>query len=162
MEEIYTYVGYAIIAVLIYLIFKTIFVKKQPEGFFGMSSEEKDDDDADDDVDNDTTDDYTIDDDPEVAKASKQIEELVTKIEKKTNGIIKRGNLVKNRKYWENLIIALEDNINASSIKQMAVLSTSISGNGGQNTLKTIERLNTLNKYKQSLKDNMTYLDGLA
>ena len=162
MEEIYTYVGYAIIAVLIYLIFKTIFVKKQPEGFFGMSSEEKDDDDADDDVDNDTTDDYTIDDDPEVAKASKQIEELVTKIEKKTNGIIKRGNLVKNRKYWENLIIALEDNINASSIQQMAVLSTSISGNGGQNTLKTIERLNTLNKYKQSLKDNMTYLDGLA
>jgi len=42
----------------------------------------------------------------------------------------------------------------------MAALSASISG--GQNALKTIERLNTLNKYKQNLKDNMTYLDGLA
>ena len=44
----------------------------------------------------------------------------------------------------------------------MAALSSSISGNGGQSAFKTIERLNTLNKYKQSLKDNMTYLDGLA
>ena len=158
MEEIYTYLGYAIIAVLIYLILKTIFVSKQHEGFFGTSSEDKDDHATDD----TTDDDDATDDDPKVAKAGKQIEELVTNIEKKTNGIIKRGNLVKNRKYWENLIIALEDNINASSIQQMAVLSSSISGNGGQGALKTIERLNTLNKYKQSLKDNMTYLDGLA
>jgi len=157
-EEIYTYLGYALIVVLIYLIIKTIFVKKQPEGFFGMSSE-KDDDTKDDD---DTTDDYTIDDDPEVAKAGKKIETLVTKIEKKTNAIIKAGYLVKNRKHWENLIIATEDNINVWSMQLMTALSSSISGNGGQSALKTIERLNTLNKYKQSLKENMTYLDGLA
>ncbi len=158
-EEIYTYLGYALIVVLIYLIIKTIFVKKQPEGFFGMSSE-KDDDTKDDD---DTTDDYdTTYDDPEATKAAEGIEALVKKIEKKTNGIIKAGYLVKNRKHWENLIIAMEDNINASAMQQMAILSTSISGNGGQSALKTIERLNTLNKYKQSLKENMTYLDGLA
>jgi len=122
-------------------------------------SSEKDDDTKDDD---DTTDDYTIDDDPEVAKAGKKIEALVTKIEKKTNAIIKAGYLVKNRKHWENLIIATEDNINVWSMQLMTALSSSISGNGGQSALKTIERLNTLNKYKQSLKENMTYLDGLA
>jgi hypothetical protein len=160
-EDIYIYLGYALIAVLIYLIIKTIFAKKQPEGFFGMSSE-KDDDDADDDVDNDATDDYTIDDDPEVAKAAEQIEALVTKLEKRTNGLIKAGYLVKNRKHWENLIIATEDNINARAMQLMTVLSTSISGNGGQNAFKTIENLITLNKYKQTLKENMTYLDGLA
>ena len=161
-EEIYTYLGYALIAVLIYLIIKTIFVKKQPEGFFGMSSE-KDDDTTDDTTDDDTTDDDdTTYDDPKITKAAEGIEALVTKIEKKTNGIIKAGYLVKNRKHWENLIIAMEDNINASAMQQMAILSTSISGNGGQSALKTIERLNTLNKYKQSLKENMTYLDGLA
>ena len=153
MEEIYTYLGYAIIAVLIYLIFKTIFVKKQPEGFFGMS-DKKDDDTTDDDADND---DDIIDDDPKVAKAGKSLEALVTKVEKKTNGIIKAGYLVKNRKLWENLIIAMEDNINASSIQQLAII-----GNGGQSVLKTIESLNALNKYKQTLKENMTYLDGLA
>ena len=161
-EEIYTYLGYALIAVLIYLIIKTIFVKKQPEGFFGMSSE-KDDDTTDDTTDDDTTDDDdTTYDDPEAAKSAEQIKELVTKIEKRTNGIIKRAYLVKNRKHWENLIIATEDNINANAMQQTGILSTSISGNGGQNALKTIERLNTLNKYKQTLKENMTYLDGLA
>ena len=152
MEEIYTYLGYAIIAVLIYLIFKTIFVSKQPEGFFGMSDDK--DDDAKDDTKDDTTDSI---DDPQIVKAGKQIEETITKLEKKTNGIIKESYLVKNRKLWENLIIAMEDNINASSIQQIAVI-----GNGGPSGLKTMETLNTLNKYKQSLKENMIYLDGLA
>jgi len=156
MEEIYTYLGYAIIAVLIYLIFKTIFVSKQPEGFFGMSDDK--DDDAKDDTKEDTKDDTTDSiDDPQIVKAGKQIEETITKLEKKTNGIIKESYLVKNRKLWENLIIAMEDNINASSIQQIAVI-----GNAGPSGLKTMETLNTLNKYKQSLKENMIYLDGLA
>ena len=74
--------GYAIIAVLIYLIFKTIFANKQPEGFFGMSDEN--DDDAKDDTKEDTKDDTTDSiDDPQVVKAGKQIEEIVTNIEKK-------------------------------------------------------------------------------
>ena len=39
----------------------------------------------------------------------------------------------------------MEDNINASAMQQMAILSTSISGNGGQSALKTIHLINTNN-----------------
>ena len=158
MEEIYTYLGYAIIAVLIYLIFKTIFVSKQPEGFFGMSDDK--DDDAKDDTKDDTTD---SSDDPQVAKAAKQLEGLVTKVENGTNQKIKQGNYVGNRKHWENLIIAMEDNINASSIRSMAMLSSKLIANPEDPAIiSAIEKLNTLNNYKQTLKDNMTFLDGLS
>jgi hypothetical protein len=35
-DELYSYLGYAIIAVLIFLILKTIMKKNQPEGFMGL------------------------------------------------------------------------------------------------------------------------------
>ena len=150
-EEIYTYLGYALIAVLIYLIIKTIFVKKQPEGFFGMSSEKDDD----------TTDDTT--DDDNLDAIGKELEDNVTKLEARTNQIIKQMHIVEDRKHWENLIIALEDNINTSSIQHMAALSSKLIANPEDPAIiSAIEKLNTLNNYKQSLKENMTYLDGLA
>ena len=158
MEEIYTYLGYAIIAVLIYLIFKTIFVSKQPEGFFGMSDDKKDD--TKDDTKEDTKD---SSDDPRVTHQGEAIEAMVTKVENGTNQKIKQANYVKNRKHWENLIIALEDNINTSSIQQMAALSSKLIANPEDPAIiSAIEKLNTLNNYKQTLKDNMTFLDGLA
>ena len=151
MEELYTYLGYAIIVVLIYLIFKTIFVSKQPEGFFGMSSDKKDD------TKEDTTDDDKLD------NIGKQLEEYVTKIDAQTNQIIKQMHIVEDRKHWENLIIALEDKINISSIQQLAMLMPLLLKNPEDEKIITaIEKLNTLNKYKQTLKDNMVYLDGLA
>ena len=150
MEEIYTYVGYAIIAVLIYLIFKTIFASKQPEGFFGMSDKK-------DDTKEDTTDDDNLD------TIGKQLEDNVTKLEAQTNQIIKQMHIVEDRKHWENLIIALEDKINTSSIQHMAALSSKLIANPEDPAIiSAIEKLNTLNNYKQTLKDNMIYLDGLA
>jgi hypothetical protein len=158
MEEIYTYLGYAIIAVLIYLIFKTIFVSKQSEGFFGTS--DKKNDDTKDDTKEDTKD---SSDDPRVTHQGEAIEAMVTKVENGTNQKIKQANYVKNRKHWENLIIALEDNINTSSIQQMAALSSKLIANPEDPAIiSAIEKLNTLNNYKQTLKDNMTFLDGLA
>ena len=35
-DELYSYLGYAIIAILIFLILKTIMKKNQPEGFMGL------------------------------------------------------------------------------------------------------------------------------
>jgi len=154
MEELYTYLGYAIIAVLIYLIFKTIFVSKQSEGFFGTSDKKNDD-----------TKDDTKDSsgDPQVTHQGEKLEALVTKVENETNQKIKQGNFVGNRKNWENLIIAMEDNINASSIQHMATLSGKLIANPEDPAIiSAIEKLNTLNNYKQTLKDNMVYLDGLA
>ena len=150
MEEIYTYLGYAIIAVLIYLIFKTIFASKQPEGFFGMSDKK-------DDTKEDTTDDDNLD------TIGKQLEDNVTKLEAQTNQIIKQMHIVEDRKHWENLIIALEDKINTSSIQHMAALSSKLIANPEDPAIiSAIEKLNTLNNYKQTLKDNMIYLYGLA
>ena len=154
MEELYTYLGYAIIAALIYLILKTIFVSKQSEGFFGMSDKKNDD-----------TKDDTKDssDDPQVTHQGEEIEAMVTNVENGTNKKIKQLNFVGNRKHWENLIIALEDNINTSSIQHMAALSGKLIANPDDPAIiSAIEKLNTLNNYKQTLKDNMVYLDGLA
>ena len=154
MEELYTYLGYAIIAVLIYLILKTIFVNKQSEGFFGTSDKKT----------NDTKDDTKDSSgDPQVTHQGEKLEALVTKVENETNKKIKQGNFVGNRKNWENLIIAMEDNINASSIQHMATLSGKLIANPEDPAIiSAIEKLNTLNNYKQTLKDNMVYLDGLA
>ena len=150
MEEIYTYLGYAIIAVLIYLIFKTIFASKQPEGFFGMSDKK-------DDTKEDTTDDDNLD------TIGKQLEDNVTKLEAQTNQIIKQMHIVEDRKHWENLIIALEDKINTWSTQHMAALSSKLIANPEDPAIiSAIEKLNTLNNYKQTLKDNMIYLYGLA
>lgn len=163
MEEIYTYLGYALIAVLIYLIFKTIFVNKQPEGFFGMSSEKKNNtkDDTKDNTKEDTKD--NTKDDAKITHQGEEIETLVTKVENATNQTIEQLNFVGNRKHWENLIIALEDNINTSSIQHMARLSGKFIINPEDPVIiKAIENLNALNNYKQTLKDNMIYLDGLA
>jgi len=155
MEELYTYLGYAIIVVLIYLIFKTIFASKQPEGFFGMSSDKKDD--TKDDTKEDTTDDDNLD------TIGKQLENNVTQLEAQTNQIIKQMHIVEDRKHWENLIIALEDKINIFSIRSMAMLMPMLLKEPeDEKILTAIEKLNTLNKYKQTLKDNMIYLDGLA
>lgn len=151
MEEIYTYLGYAIIVVLIYLIFKTIFASKQPEGFFGSLSDKKED------TKEDTTDDDNLD------AIGKELEDNVTKLEAQTNQIIKQMHIVEDRKHWENLIIALEDKINIFSIRSMAMLMPMLLKEPEDEKIITaIEKLNTLNKYKQTLKDNMVYLDGLA
>ena len=151
MEEIYTYLGYAIIVVLIYLIFKTIFASKQPEGFFGSLSDKKED------TKEDTTDDDNLD------TIGKQLENNVTQLETQTNKILTGMHIVEDRKHWENLIIALEDKINISSIRSIAMLIPMLLKNPEDEKIITaIEKLNTLNKYKQTLKDNMTYLDGLA
>jgi len=147
MEEIYTYLGYAIIAVLIYLILKTIFVKKQAEGFMGVfegTDETKEDEDETEDPD------------------AKLIEKNVTNIEAQTNKTIKQMNLVKNRKHWEKLIVAMEDRINSVSLQSMVIMASMLNKNpNDEKLIKVIERLNSFNTYKQTLKDNMTYLDGL-
>ena len=101
-DELYSYLGYAIIAVLIFLILKTIMKKNQPEGFMGLfegtdetTAEEKE-----------ATD---VSDDPAV----KRIEQNVKEIQDATNKTIEQMNLVKYRKNWEDLIVAMEDRIDS-------------------------------------------------
>ena len=56
-------------------------------------------------------------------------------------------NLVKYRSHWEDLIVAMEDRMNYNP--------------NDKSIVQIIEKLNTLNKYRETLKENMKYLDGL-
>ena len=147
-EELYSYLGYAIIAILIFLILKTIMKKNQPEGFMGLfegtdetAEEEKEET-----------------DDPAV----KRIEQNVKDIQDVTNKTIEQMNLVKYRKNWEDLIVAMEDRINSVSLQSLAIMAAMLKANPNDDKLiKVITRLNEFNKYKNTLKENMEYLDGL-
>jgi len=156
-DELYSYLGYAIIAVLIFLILKTIMKKNQPEGFMGLfegTGETKEDatKTADDTDDTDDTDDPAV----------KRIEQNVKEIQDATNKTIEQMNLVKYRKNWEELIVAMEDRINSVSLQSLAVMAAMLKANPNDDKLiKVITKLNEFNKYKTTLKENMDYLDGL-
>lgn len=150
-DELYSYLGYAVIAILIFLILKTIMKKNQPEGFMGLfegtdetTAEEKE-----------ATD---VSDDPAV----KRIEQNVKEIQDATNKTIEQMNLVKYRKNWEDLIVAMEDRINSVSLQSLSIMAAMIKANpNDEKLIKVITRLNEFNKYKTTLKENMEYLDGL-
>ena len=153
-DELYSYLGYAIIAVLIFLILKTIMKKNQPEGFMGLfegTDETKEDTKK-------TEDDTDDTDDPAV----KRIDHNVKEIQDATNKTIEQMNLVKYRKNWEDLIVAMEDRINSVSLQSLSIMAAMIKANpNDEKLIKVITRLNEFNKYKTTLKENMEYLDGL-
>jgi uncharacterized protein with von Willebrand factor type A (vWA) domain len=146
MDELYTYLGYILIAILLYLIMKTIFNKKSmsKEGFTGLfkeTSETKK---------------------QEELESVSAIEENIKNIQDATSKTIEQMNLVKHRKNWEELIVAMEDRINSASLQSVATLASMIKADPENEKLITIVgRFNELNKYKETLKENMKYLDGL-
>ena len=91
-----------------------------------------------------------------------QLEENIKHIQEDTDKSIKQLDLVKNRKYWEQMIIAMEDRINCASLQSVASLASAIKADPeNEKLLSVIGNLNELNKYKETLKENMKYLDGL-
>ena len=147
MEEIYEYLGYILIAILLYLIVKHIFelTSKSKEGFMGIFKG-----------------------DGKKGKQSSetvtiiQLEENIKHIQEDTDKSIKQLDLVKNRKYWEQMIIAMEDRINCASLQSVASLASAIKADPeNEKLLSIIGNLNELNKNKETLKENMKYLDGL-
>jgi len=147
MEEIYEYLGYILIAILLYLIVKHIFEirYKSQEGFMGIFK-------GDGKKSKQPTENDTI----------TQLEENIKHIQEDTNKSIKELDLMKNRKYWEQMIIAMEDRINCASLQSVASLASMIKSDPeNEKLLSIIGNLNELNKYKETLKENMKYLDGL-
>jgi len=147
MDELYTYLGYILIAILFYLIMKTIFNKKSmsKEGFAGLFKKTSEPDKKEEDL-----------------ESVIAIEENIKNIQSATSKTIEQLNLVKNRKKWEELIVAMEDRINSASLQSVATLASMIKTDPENEKLITIVgSLNELNKYKETLKENMKYLDGL-
>ena len=151
VDDMYSFIGYTLIVILVFLIFRTLFPKKENnvEGFMGLFEETKTDDDSE--TKNDA-------DDPAV----KRIEHFVEDLQNSTNKVVEKMNLVKYRSHWENLIIAMEDRISSTSLQSLTVLSGMIKQNPNDPKIVTaIEKLNTFTRFKETLKENMTYLDGL-
>ena len=144
-EKLYTYLGYGVIIILVILIINTITHKTKKESFMGLfentdkdNSEEKED------------------------TSAKELNTYLKSIQDSTDNAIKKMKLEKNRDIWEKLIIAMEDKLDVVSLQSIVVLAEKIKKNpNDSNIVKVIERLNTFTNYKNTLKENMKYLDGL-
>lgn len=163
MEELYTYFGYILIAILIYLIVKAIFDKRggKKEGFMGIFKDKDTDTDKDSDTDKDTDTGKDIDE-TEKNEHMTKLEENIKNIQNDTDKSLKKMNLDKTRSQWEELIVAMEDRINSVSLHALSTIAVMIKENPNDSKLVTVmENLNTFTKYKETLKENMKYLDGL-
>ena len=147
MEELYTYLGYILIAILVYLIMKTIVEKRggHKEGFMGLFKDTEEDSKKE--VENET-----------IAK----LEENLKNLQDATDKATAQMGLDKTRKQWEEMIVAMEDRINSVSLQSVSSLADMIKEDPDNSKLVTImDKLNTFTKYRETLKENMKYLDGL-
>lgn len=150
MDEMYTYLGYLLIAILIHLILKTIYERSSvsKEGFMGLFTKM-------------TSEKGTKSSDADTDLV-KNMEENIKNIQDATNKSIEMMKLTKNRKYWEDLIIAMEDRINSVSLQSVATMASMIkTDTENEKLIQIVGNLNELNKYRDTLKENMKYLDGL-
>lgn len=147
-DEYFTYLGYIIIAILCFLIYKVITKKNSKEQFMGLFEG----------TDETKSKETEVTDDP----ANKRIQANIDSLTDATNKTIKDMNLVKDRKQWEDMIIAIEDRVSSVSLQSISILAAMIKANPNDDKIVTvITRINEFNKYRETLKENMKYLDGL-
>jgi len=154
LEDYSTYLGYILIGILLFLIIRTLVNKgKSKEGFLGFGESDSSSSDS------SSSDSSSSDsDDPQVKNIQKNIDSL----NDVTNKTIDRMNLVKYRSHWEELIIAMEDRISSISLQSANLLAAKIKANPNDDAInQIIAKINGLNKYRNTLKENMNYLDGL-
>ena len=147
MEELYTCLGYILIAILLYLILKTIINKRDgnKEGFMGLFKDTKEDSKTE--VENETV---------------TKLEENIKNLQDATDKSNKQLDLGKTRKQWEEMIVAMEDRINSVSLQSVSSLADMIKDDPDNSKLVTImDKLNTFTKYRDTLKENMKDLDCL-
>lgn len=91
-----------------------------------------------------------------------KLEENIKNLQDATNKTTAQMDLDKTRKYWEEMIVAMEDRINSVSLQSVSSLADMIKEDPDNSKLVTImDNLNTFSKYRDTLKENMKYLDGL-
>ena len=144
--DLYTYLGYAVIIILIIMIINTIIGRNtKKEGFLGIF-----------------TDSGETGDDEKEDETAQQISKNLKSIQDSTSQITKQMNLDKNREKWEKLIVAMEDKIDVVSLQSVSILADMIEKNPNNGKIVTvIDKLNSFSEYKKTLKENMSYLDSL-
>ena len=162
MEDLYTYLGYIVIAVLIYLIYITLFPSTTSEGFIGFGSDSDSDSkgkkNSKSNNKNSSNSKKSTDDKRMMTGLQKIIDDLNTKSQQ----AVALYSLEKDRKQWEDLIIAMEDRINSITLYALPKLAVKISSKPDDPDIeKIIEKMNILNSFRATLTENMKYLDGL-
>ena len=144
--DLYTYLGYAVIIILIIMIINTIIGRNtKKEGFLGIF-----------------TDSGESGDDEKEDETTQQISKNLKSIQDSTSQITKQMNLDKNREKWEKLIVAMEDKIDVVSLQSVSILADMIEKDPNNSKIVTvIDKLNSFSEYKKTLKENMSYLDSL-
>ena len=144
LEDYSNYLGYVVIGILSFLIIRVIVNKgKTKEGFLGFGESDSSSSDSDD-------------------PAVKRIQSNIDSLNDATKKTIDQMNLVKYRSHWEDLIVAMEDRISSTSLQAANLLAAKMKSNPNDDAInQIIEKLNGLNKYRETLKENMKYLDGL-
>tara|TARA_B110000967_G_scaffold86183_1_gene88734 strand:+ start:6657 stop:7076 length:420 start_codon:yes stop_codon:yes gene_type:complete len=133
--DMFLYLGYVIIAVLIYLIFNII-LKHNKEGF-GIRGGDKD-------------------------YESQRLGNLVDEIKGSTERMKDQMNVKKYRKDWENIIIALEDGINTQILSSLPHMAQQLEKSSNDEELTEMaKKLNNMNTFRTTLNDSMKFLDGL-
>ena len=150
LEDYSTYLGYILIGILLFLIIRTLVNKgEKKEGFLGMGES-----------DSSSSSDSSSDDSDD--PAVKRIQANIDSLNDATKKTIDQMNLVKYRSHWEDLIVAMEDRISSESLQTANLLAAKMKANPNDDAInQIIEKLNRLNKYRETLKENMKYLDGL-
>lgn len=153
LEDYSTYLGYIFIGILLYLIIRTVINKgEKKEGFLGLGGSDSNSSSSSSDSSSDDSDDPAV----------KRIQANIDSLNDTTQKTIDQMNLVKYRKHWEDLIIAMEDRISSESLQSANLLAAKMKANPKDESINTfIVKLNELNKYRETLKENMKYLDGL-
>ena len=157
LEDYSNYLGYVVIGILSFLIIRVIVNKgKTKEGFLGFG--ESDSSSSDSSSSDSSSSDLDDSDDPAV----KRIQSNIDSLNDATKKTIDQMNLVKYRSHWEDLIVAMEDRISSTSLQAANLLAAKMKTNPNDDAInQIIEKLNALNKYRETLKENMKYLDGL-
>tara|TARA_B110000967_G_scaffold129736_1_gene132584 strand:- start:126 stop:626 length:501 start_codon:yes stop_codon:yes gene_type:complete len=165
MEDLYTYLGYIIIAVLIYLIYITLFPSTTSESFMGFGSDSDSDSKGKKNGKNSNSNNSNSNNSKK-SRTDKQtmtgLQKIIDDLNTKSQQAVALYSLEKDRKQWEDLIIAVEDRINSITLAALPKLALTISSKPDDPDIeKTIEKMNILNSFRATLTENMKYLDGL-
>ena len=160
MEDLYTYLGYIVIAVLIYLIYITLFPSTTSEGFMGFGSDS--DSDSKDKKNSSSKNSSNSKKSTYDKRMMSGLQTIIDDLNTKSQQALAIYSLEKDRKQYEDLIIAVEDRINSITLSALPALALKISTKPDDPDIeKTIEKMNILNNFRATLTENMKYLDGL-
>jgi len=179
MDVLYTYLGYTVIVILFYLIYITLFPSTASESFMGFGADSASDSKSklgnknsnngkNGKNSNNGKNGKNSDNNKNGGKSREDkstmdgLQKMIDDLNAKSLQTVEQYSLARDRKQWEDLIIAIEDRINSITLVALPTLAVKISTKPDDAAIeKMIEKMNTLNGFRATLAENMKYLNGL-